>query len=209
MKFLVTLSASAGSILVGTINEVKQLNDLEALPITLTRSREATLRWLMQQYGEKVYHLLCLTVKNHAVAEDITQEVFIKAYRALDSFRGEGDIKHWLFKIAMNEAKKHFRSWSFRHIWTVVDERLGSMLDQDAKDSVEEEVENRLHREDIFQVVMSLAPKYRQVVILHYYEDLTIKEIAHILGVSQEVVRARLSRARKQLRKIMSEEAGR
>jgi RNA polymerase sigma-70 factor, ECF subfamily len=56
---------------------------------------------------------------------------------------------------------------------------------------------------------MSLAPKYRQVVILHYYEDLTIKEIAHILGVSQEVVRTRLSRARKQLRKIMSEEAGR
>ncbi|WP_246000475.1 sigma-70 family RNA polymerase sigma factor [Brevibacillus panacihumi] len=185
---------------------MKRLNDIEILSTTLPKSREANLKWLMQQYGESIYHLLFLTVKDHALAEDITQDVFIKAYCKLDTFRGEGEIKHWLFKIAMNESKKYFRSWTFRNIWTMVDERLGSNLDQHAKDSVEEEVENRLNREDTLEMIMSLLPMYRQVIILHYYEDLTTKEIARILSVSQDVVRTRLHRARKQLRKIMSKE---
>lgn len=182
------------------------MNDIEILSTTLPKSREANLKWLMQQYGESIYHLLFLTVKDHALAEDITQDVFFKAYCKLDTFRGEGEIKHWLFKIAMNESKKYFRSWTFRNIWTMVDERLGSNLDQHAKDSVEEEVENRLNREDTLEMIMSLLPMYRQVIILHYYEDLTTKEIARILSVSQDVVRTRLHRARKQLRKIMSKE---
>lgn len=185
------------------------MNDIEILPTTLAKSREATWKWLMQQYGENVFHLLCLTVKDRAAAEDLTQEVFIKAYRSLHTYRGEGEIKHWLFKIAMNEAKKHFRSWSFRHMWTTVDERLSSLLDRHAKDSVEEEVENRLNREDTLQMIMTLMPMYRQVLMLHYYEDFSIKEIAEILSVSQEVVRTRLHRARQQLRKIMTREEGR
>lgn len=126
----VTLHAAVGSFIVATNNEVKILSNSETVPISLSMTQEANLKWLMQQYGEKVFHLVCLNVKNRTLAEDITQEVFIKAYRNLANFRGDGDIKHWLFKIAMNEVKKHFRSWSFRHIWATVDERLGKLLDE-------------------------------------------------------------------------------
>lgn len=176
------------------------------MPASLAETREARLKWLMQQYGEKVFHLVCLTVKSRALAEDITQNVFIKAYRHLDQFRGEGEIKHWLYKIAMNESKKHFRSWSFRHIFPTVDDHLGSLLDRQAKNQVEEEILSRVKREEVVTYIHSLAPKYRQVILLHYYEDLSIQEVADILSVSQEVVRTRLHRARKQLRESMSKE---
>ncbi len=185
------------------------MDNAETISASLSMTREAKLKWLMQHYGEKVFHLICLTVKNPSLAEDITQDVFIKAYRSLDAFRGDGDIKHWLYKIAMNEARKHFRTWSFRHIFPTVDDQLGSMLDVLAKNHVEAEMESRVEREAMIELVSSLLPKYRQVVILHYYEDLSVKEVAEILSVTQEVVRTRLHRARKQLRALMSREGER
>ncbi|MED1945885.1 sigma-70 family RNA polymerase sigma factor [Brevibacillus sp. NRRL NRS-603] len=182
------------------------LNEAETMPASLEVTREARLKWLMQQYGEKIFHLVSLTVKNHALADDITQNVFIQAYRHLDQFRGDGEIKHWLFKIAMNESKKHFRSWSFRNIFPTMDDHLGNLMDRQANNQVEEEILNRVKREEIVTYIQSLAPKYRQVILLHYYEDLSIAEVADILSVSQEVVRTRLHRARKQLKETMSKE---
>ncbi|WP_236841470.1 sigma factor [Brevibacillus formosus] len=105
------------------------LNEAETMPASLEVTREARLKWLMQQYGEKIFHLVSLTVKNHALADDITQNVFIQAYRHLDQYRGDGQIKHWLYKIAMNESKKHFRSWSFRNIFPTMDDHLGDLMD--------------------------------------------------------------------------------
>lgn len=180
------------------------MNGAETIPASLAETREARLKWLMQEYGENVFHLICLTVKSHSLAEDITQNVFIKAYRHLDQFRGEGQIKHWLYKIAMNECKKHFRSWSFRNIFPTIDDHLGNLLDGQATNRVEEEILSRVKRDEIVAYIHSLAPKYRQVILLHYYEDLSIQEAAEILSVSQEVVRTRLHRARKQLRESMS-----
>ncbi|TKI59416.1 sigma-70 family RNA polymerase sigma factor [Brevibacillus antibioticus] len=169
---------------------------------------DATLEWLMDQFGENVFHLVYMTVKDHALAEDITQDVFIKAYRNLGTFRGDGNIKHWLYKITINETKKHFRSWSFRHIWATVDDRLVSLMDKQAKNHVEEETVNRQEREEAFHLIMSLSTKLREVIILHYCEELSIKEMAHVLSVTEGVVRTRLHRARKHLRKLMVKEEG-
>ncbi|MGK5509637.1 sigma-70 family RNA polymerase sigma factor [Brevibacillus formosus] len=185
------------------------MNETSIAPTSLSMNQEGMLKWLMEEYGEDMFHLAYMMVKDRALAEDITQDVFIKAYRHLGNFRGDGNIKHWLYKITMNETRKHFRSWSFRHIWTIVDEKLGSLMDRQAQDHVEAQIEHKANQEETFQFVMSLAPKYRQIVILHYYEDLSFKEISQILSVTQEVVRTRLHRAKKQLKELISKEGER
>ncbi|MGG3593303.1 sigma-70 family RNA polymerase sigma factor [Brevibacillus laterosporus] len=68
----------------------------------------------MNEYGRRVVHLVYLIVKNRTSAEDIAQEVFVKVYRHLPSFRGESSIQTWIYRIAINEAKKHVRSWYVR-----------------------------------------------------------------------------------------------
>lgn len=178
-------------------------NDIGCDPITpipmspisspsLATNKEAAIQALMHQYGESVYHLVCMTVKNHALVEDITQEVFIKAYRNVDSFRGEGKIKNWLYKIAMNETNKYFRSWSFRNIWTTLDKQLHILIDKQARNDVESEILERVTKETTYQLIMSLPNQYSQIIILHYYEDLFILEVSQILSVSTDVVRTRL-----------------
>lgn len=169
-------------------------------------TREAMFESVMREYGQKTLQLVYLFVKDHSLAEDITQDVFLKAYKSLHAFRGDSDPKTWIYRIAVNEAKKYLRSWSFRNIFstlaTAYEERIGSKASGD----VEQEVFDKIGKAEMVERVMSISPAYREVITLHYFEELSIKEIAYVLGVSDEVVRARLSRARKQLRKLMEQE---
>ncbi|HZG82701.1 MAG TPA: sigma-70 family RNA polymerase sigma factor, partial [Brevibacillus sp.] len=79
---------------------------------TLSLTNEAVLEQMMRQYGEKILQLVYLIVKDRSMAEDITQEVFLKAFRSLHTFRADSNMKTWLYRIAINESKKYLRSWS-------------------------------------------------------------------------------------------------
>ncbi|NGQ94930.1 sigma-70 family RNA polymerase sigma factor [Brevibacillus sp. SYP-B805] len=79
----------------------------ETLALALTK--EARLEIYMREYGEKILHMVYLMTKDRVTAEDITQETFVKVYRNMGSFRGESQIHTWIYRIAVNEAKKHLR----------------------------------------------------------------------------------------------------
>ncbi len=76
------------------------MEEVEFVPVSLAYRKEAMLREIMKEYGENVLHFVYLTVKDRTIAEDIAQEVFLKVYRSLDTFRGECSMKTWVYKIA-------------------------------------------------------------------------------------------------------------
>ncbi|MBO8164131.1 MAG: sigma-70 family RNA polymerase sigma factor [Brevibacillus sp.] len=154
----------------------------------------------MRQYGTKLLRLVYFFVRDRDLAEDITQEVFVKVYRHLPHFRGESSIHTWVYRIAVNECKGYLRSWAFRKIvpMDVIESRSGA--------SVEAEALNKLDRDDVTRLVMALPFRHRQVIVLHYYGELSIAETAAVLGLTEGAVRTRLHRARQQLKKMMMEE---
>lgn len=154
----------------------------------------------MRTYGTRVLRLIYLFVKDRSLAEDLTQEVFLKVYRHLPSFRSDSQLETWVYRIAVNESKGYLRSWSFRKIlprWNV---------SEASKTTVESEVIGAFERETIASHVLNLSASYRQVIALRYYADLSIEEIAEVLQTSTGNIRTRLHRARQQLRMKLEKE---
>lgn len=176
------------------------MRKLESVDISLNRTTEAQFEELLQNYLKKVLRLVYLIVKDRSLAEDITQEVFLKAYKSISSFREESTLQTWIYRIAVNEAKKHIRSWSFRHLFFRAEVDLGMIED------VQSAVLQNDRRRRFAQMVMALPPGYRQVILLHYYEELSVEEIAEVLGTSAGAVHTKLHRARKKLKGLMEKE---
>lgn len=160
---------------------------------------EAAFEQIMREYGTRVLRLATFLVKDRTVAEDLTQDVFVKVYRHLPRFRGQSSIQTWIYRIAVNECKGYLRSWAFRKILP------RSWIKADSDVSTERVVMDQSERDELVVQVQSLPSMYRQVIVLHYYADLSIAEVANVLYVSEGTVRTRLHRARKQLKKQMGE----
>lgn len=171
---------------------------------SLELSKEALIELLMQEYGRRILHLIYLLVKDRSQAEDITQEVFIKVYRNLDGFRQESDIKTWIYRIAVNEAKKHLRSWSIRKIFA--SSKVNEFVEQQYTSRMEGKLLESLNREEFAKLITRLPFQYRQIIALHYYQDLAIEEVAAVLSLSSGAARNKLYRARKKLKEIMERE---
>ncbi|TPG71519.1 RNA polymerase [Brevibacillus laterosporus] len=137
---------------------------MEKAEIALTMSKELSLESLMHEYGQKILNMVYLMLKDQKIAEDITQETFMKAYMNWDYFRGESDPKTWLYRIAIIETKKYVRSWSFRTIFST----LTLQSQQQAENKLTDDTESVFLKQDrateLKNLVMSLSPDYRQVV---------------------------------------------
>ena len=130
--------------------------------------------------------------------ENATQEVFIKAYNNMESFRGEATEKTWLTSIAMNVCKNYGRTSWFKKVQIGIEKIEGTYI-------MEEELTARVERSDLLKQVMGLSKKYREVILLYYYQELKISEIAQILGISESSVKMRLSRAKGKLKEELEE----
>ncbi|MFY0545120.1 sigma-70 family RNA polymerase sigma factor [Brevibacillus sp. H7] len=168
----------------------------------LQPTAEAEFEQIMRTYGTRILRLVTFFVKDRVLAEDITQDVFVKVYRNLPQFRGESHIQTWIYRIAVNECKGYLRSWSFRNMFP------RSQVDTDGFDSVEQVVLEHAERDQLVQEVLKLPTTYRQVIALHYYADLRIEEIARVLGVTEGTVRTRLHRARQKLKQNLTAQEG-
>jgi len=168
---------------------------LEKLQPTL----DAAFEQIMREYGTRVLRLVTFLVKDKNLAEDITQDVFVKVYRHLPRFRQQSSIHTWVYRIAVNECKGFLRSWAFRNLL------YSAWIKRDGDVSTEHLVLDRVERDQLVAHVLELSPPYRRVIALHYYADLSIAEVAEVLSVSEGTVRTRLTRARQQLKKRMGE----
>lgn len=154
--------------------------------------KEKVIDEWMRLYSSNVYLLAYSYVKDRGLAEDISQDVFIKCFKHLGQFRGEANIKSWIYRITVNTAKDTLKSKSFNIL------KFPKTFFENMKKSASSEdiFEEKDRNEALLQTVLSLSAKYREVIILHYFEEQKTEEIAEILNVNLNTVKTRLARAR-------------
>jgi RNA polymerase sigma-70 factor, ECF subfamily len=167
--------------------------------------RGDSLEIVMDAYGEEIIRLCYTYVKSWAVAEDLTQEVFLSVYKNQSQFKKKSSIKTWIYTIAINKCKDHLRTWHHRNV--MLSEFVTKFV-KNKGNSVEEEVTQTEENSELTQMVMQLPLKYREVILLHYYKDFSVKEISAVLGCKETTVKTRLFRARALLKVEISEERG-
>ncbi|MBQ8080850.1 MAG: sigma-70 family RNA polymerase sigma factor [Clostridia bacterium] len=161
-----------------------------------SRTPEDEIVRLVQEHQPALLRLCFVYLHDQALAEDAVQETFLKAYRHLDRFRGEASEKNWLSKIAINCCRDLTRSAWWRH----TDRRI-------TPDMLPEPSAQPTERDDTLTVaIMRLPRRLREAVVLYYLEDMTARDIAATLRISQQAVSNRLARARKALRQALNEE---
>lgn len=155
-------------------------------------AREQELTRLMRTYGDSVKRLCCVYLRDLGVAEDAAQETFIRAYEHADRLLS-GEInneKAWLMTIAVNACRSMLRSSWMRHV--------------DRRQSIETLPLASPSGEDmslaLTQAIATLPVKLRELVLLHYYQDLNLRICAKILGISPATATRRLQQAQKKLR---------
>ena len=155
--------------------------------------REETFVQLVEAHQTTLLRMCYMVLRDRQQAEDAVQETFLKAYWAMDGFRGGSSGKTWLVTIAMNTCRDMRRSAWRRYIdWRVTPEELPvAVLPPEGEDR------------ELTMRVMQLSPKLREVVILYYYQDMNMVEIARSLGLAQSTVTTRLKRAREKLREVL------
>ncbi|MBI5780905.1 MAG: RNA polymerase sigma factor RpoE [Rhodocyclales bacterium] len=157
---------------------------------------------LVSKYQRKVQRLLSRLVRDPAEVEDLTQETFIKAYRALDSFRGDSAFYTWLYRIAINTAKNHLMASNRRPTAsaTVHATEEGETWDELDTLSDNETPENLLLTQEIAhtveEAIQSLPEELRTAITLRELEGLSYEEIAQVMGCPIGTVRSRIFRAR-------------
>lgn len=170
-------------------------------------SRETFAQLYGRHYG-KVFTYIMRTVMNRNVAEDITAETFLRALTKLPSYQAErGSFSTWIFRIATHVMRDHFRR-DRRLVHMEPDNvDLESLL---SRQSEPNDPAKRLERletyERLHQSIRGLKPAYRIAIVLYYFEEKNLEEIARIVGTPQATVRWRLHRARKLLGCLLEEE---
>ena len=160
---------------------------------------------LVKRYQHKVIGLIGRYVQDHAEALDIAQETFIKAYKALDSFRGESAFYTWLYRIATNTAKNYLVTRSRRPPGTDVD--IDDVLQAESESELREieTPENNLYRDELFSVMAStleaLPEELRVALTLRELEGMSYEEIAEVMDCPIGTVRSRIFRAREAIDK--------
>ena len=165
--------------------EVKDLHD----------TYEDHLRRLMAAYKNDLMRMCCVWLRDASLAEDAVQETFVKAYRAMADFRGDCSEKTWLMRIAVNTCRSMRRSWWSR------------MVDRSVTPDMLAEMYPAAMNEDLCLVedVMRLPDKEKAVILLYYYQNMSVREVAQALGIGISAVSMRLKKARTRLRGLLEE----
>jgi RNA polymerase sigma-70 factor, ECF subfamily len=164
-------------------------------------SGERLIENLIDEYEAQVTKLVYLYVKDWSTAQDITQEVFIKAFHALHQFNQKSSYKTWIYRIAINQCKDYKRSAYFRK--NMIVNKFHSILNKETAVTPEQEIIKNEENDSVAFHIFSLPLKYREIILLYYYEELSTQEIAEMLGINPSTVRTRLDRGREKLKKTM------
>jgi RNA polymerase sigma-70 factor (ECF subfamily) len=166
---------------------------------------------LVEERTGDIYALLHRLTEDPEEARDLTQEVFLQAFRNIGGFRGEADLRTWLYRIAVNQARNRWRWWKRRRRDRTVsldapvgDEgtaTIGSGLPSRDGDDPEQQTLARERERALSAALRSLARPYREVVLLRDIEGLSYEDVALALDLNVGTVKSRLSRGRAELRR--------
>ena len=150
---------------------------------------------LVSSHQTSLLRMCYLNLHDTGLAEDAVQETFVKAYRALPGFRGECSMKTWLMRIAINTCRDMQRGSWLKHISRTVSlDQLAEPSESFSEDALAVNIE-----------IARLPVKLRETVLLYYYQNMKIEEIADILGIAVSSASERLKRAKEKLRYALKE----
>ncbi|WP_260412623.1 sigma-70 family RNA polymerase sigma factor [Alkalihalobacillus sp. TS-13] len=165
--------------------------------------KEEVLEHMMDQYGEKLTRLAYTYVKDWGKAEDIVQESFVACYTKLDTFRGESSVKTWIYRITINRCHDYHRTWSFKNLHFT--DKISRWMKGEAQ-TPEADLIAKDESETLAKQVLTLPLKYREVLLLYYFEELSIQEISMMLLTNESTIKTRLHRGRQLLKEVISSE---
>lgn len=168
----------------------------------------AAINRMVETYQDIIFRICYGFVRNEEDANDLSQEVFIKAYRSINKFQGDSKLSSWLYRIAVNLSLNHIRDTNKRNVF----QRIGEMVKQDDDnpsgnyDPVAGESyspDNQVSREEqtaaVNQALAKLPEKQRTAFTLHKYDELRYEEIAEVMNTSISSVESLMHRAKKNL----------
>jgi RNA polymerase sigma-70 factor (ECF subfamily) len=171
----------------------------------VARDPEA-LNTFFDHYFDRVYTHVTNLTGDSVLAEDLTQEAFIRLHRAIDRLDPERDPAGWVFTVVTNTIRDHWRSRQHRRAAHEVDiSEFENLALKNGRPTPDQEMEREQMATAIRQALLSLAPNDREVILLRSYEGLETSQIARALNITPEAVRQRHSRALNRLGKAFEE----
>ena len=156
---------------------------------------EANFAILVNEHHERLFRFIYRFTQNREDAEDLTQDTFVKAFKNFHRYDERYAFAAWLFTIGRRTVYNHYRSKKRMEV-------LEEAEFVDTSDTPDHQAEDADRKESIWESAKRLKPPYREVLVLKYREDLSVREIAQVLKKSETNVKILLFRARNQLKKI-------
>ncbi|MBA3335653.1 MAG: sigma-70 family RNA polymerase sigma factor [Acidobacteria bacterium] len=198
---LATDASSVRSLVEAEFIEKLKAGDAKAFDLLVTR------------YSGDIYALLFRITEDVEEASDLTQETFLRALKAIEKFRGEADLKTWLFRIAINESRNRFRWWkrrkrekTFSLDASAGDSEMSIYETMPGNSANPEENILQMEREKVLTKALNELPQiYREAVVLCDVENLSYCEIASALNTTMGTVKSRIARGREELRRKLKD----
>ena len=178
--------------------------DDAALISSVLEGSDDAFRTLVERYQERVCRVVSRFAKDRNEAEDLAQEVFVKVFRKLHTFQQDSSFYTWVYRIAVNTSTDHLSRHKRRRLHLVED--TGTLDNGDrieGADGAAEPLLEKEMREVTREVLQGLPEKYRTILVLREYEDLSYTAISEVLGCSIGTVESRLFRARKRFKEAL------
>jgi len=151
---------------------------------------------LYTEHSRAIYYLALRFLSDPQKAEDATHDVFLKAFRKLDQFRGESSLRTWLYRIAINHCQNLRQAWHDRHVFSNADDAVWDNATA-RTDSPLRVLETKELGERIQKTLDGLSDEYRLLLLLVADEELSYEQVGALVGQSPDAVRGKLHRARK------------
>ncbi len=206
-------SEEIGKAMVSPISAAVRRTDEPLFIENLIAGDAAAFEELIDRYSGDIYALLFRITENAEEASDLTQDTFIRVLRSIGKFRGDSELKTWIYSIAINESRNRFRWWKRRRrdVTVSLDATIGDtdmmVSDTIADHSVSPE-DATLSREREYAIktaLMDIPEVYREAIILCDIEGLSYEETAAALGIGLGTVKSRISRGREELRRLLKD----
>ena len=171
--------------------------DRDLIARTAAKDR-AAMHALFARHNVRVFRFLMGRVRNEAIAEELTNEVFLEVWRKAGRYEGRSAVSTWLLAIAHNMAMSQMRKRREDELEDKVAEQMA-----DSGDDPEQSAQKRSKAELIRETINALSDEHREVIDLVYYHEKSVREVAEISGIPEATVKTRMHYARKQLGELM------
>ena len=155
---------------------------------------------MMNQYGDVLLRTAYLLLRDRQAAEEAVQDTFVQAFYKIEQLDDPAKLKAWLVRIAVNHCRMKQRTWSWK---SILPSTHVERMKEESSSGAEEHFFERWDKERLSEAMLRVEYKYREIMILYYYNDMNVSEIAEQLNMKENTVKSRLMRGRERLKMIM------